>query len=79
MSQVFYMLSRTRAICSVRPNIRAICNPYAACWLVLLIAWHFGQESHFGSRTIRRPTGFNHLLHNSTAFGQQGNFLVAFL
>ena len=33
-SQFFYMLSRNRTTCGIRPYVRATCNPDAASWLV---------------------------------------------
>lgn len=38
-SQFFYMLSRNRSTCGVRPYIRATCNPDADSWVADFIAW----------------------------------------
>lgn len=38
-SQFFYMLSRNRSTCGVRPYVRATCNPDADSWVAELIAW----------------------------------------
>jgi len=37
--QFWYMLSRNRSTCGVRPYQRASCNPDAASWVARLIAW----------------------------------------
>lgn len=38
-SQFFYMLSRNRSMCGVRPYVRATCNPDADSWVAKFIAW----------------------------------------
>lgn len=38
-AQFFYMLSRNRSTCGVRPYIRATCNPDADSWVAEFIAW----------------------------------------
>jgi predicted phage terminase large subunit-like protein len=38
-SQFFYMLSRNRSMCGVRPYVRASCNPDADSWVARFIAW----------------------------------------
>ena len=38
-SQFFYLLSRNRSTCGVRPYIRATCNPDADSWVAEFIAW----------------------------------------
>ncbi len=42
--QFFYMLSRNRSMCGVRPYMRATCNPDADSWVADLIAWWIDQE-----------------------------------
>lgn len=37
--QFFYMLSRNRSVCGVRPYIRATCNPDADSWVADFISW----------------------------------------
>jgi predicted phage terminase large subunit-like protein len=43
----WYMLSRNRSTCGVRPYIRASCNPDADSWVAELIAWWINQETGF--------------------------------
>jgi predicted phage terminase large subunit-like protein len=43
--QFWYMLSRNRSMCGVRPYIRATCNPDADSWVARFIAWWIDQES----------------------------------
>ena len=45
--QFFYMLSRNRSACGVRPYIRATCNPDADSWLAEFLAWWIDQETGF--------------------------------
>ncbi len=37
--QFFYMLSRNRSVCGVKPCVRATCNPDADSWVADFIAW----------------------------------------
>jgi predicted phage terminase large subunit-like protein len=43
--QFFYMLSRNRSMCGVRPYVRATCNPDADSWVAKLIAWWIDPET----------------------------------
>ena len=43
--QFFYMLSRNRGTCGVRPYVRATCNPDADSWLAEFIAWWICQNT----------------------------------
>lgn len=44
-TQFFYMLSRNRSTCGVRPYIRATTNPEADSWVGELIAWWIDQDT----------------------------------
>lgn len=44
-SQFFYMLSRNRSTCGVRPYIRATTNPDADSWVFELIAWWIDPDT----------------------------------
>jgi hypothetical protein len=44
-SRFFYMLSRNRSMCGVRPYVRATCNPDADSWVAEFIAWWIDQET----------------------------------
>lgn len=44
-AQFFYMLSRNRSMCGVRPYVRATCNPDADSWVAEFIAWWIDQET----------------------------------
>jgi len=46
-SQFFYMLSRNRSTCGVKPYMRATCNPDADSWVAELIAWWIDQDTGF--------------------------------
>lgn len=45
-SQFFYMLSRNRSTCGVRPYVRASTNPDADSWVAELIAWWIGPDGY---------------------------------
>ena len=46
-SQFFYMLSRNRSLCGVRPYVRATTNPDADSWVAEFIAWWINQDTGF--------------------------------
>lgn len=43
--QFWYLLSRNRSMCGVRPYIRATCNPDADSWVAEFISWWIDQET----------------------------------
>lgn len=43
--QFWYMFSRNRSTCGVRPYVRATCNPDADSWVAGLVAWWIDQET----------------------------------
>ena len=43
----FYMFSRNRSACGVKPYIRATCNPDARSWLARFISWWIDQDTGF--------------------------------
>lgn len=43
----FYMLSRNRSTCGVKPFIRATCNPDADSWVADFISWWIDQDSGY--------------------------------
>jgi hypothetical protein len=45
--QFFYMLSRNRSTCGIRPYVRATTNPDADSWVANLIAWWIDQDTGF--------------------------------
>jgi len=45
-SQFFYMLSRNRSMCGVRPYVRGTCNPDPDSWLVEFLAWWIGEDGY---------------------------------
>jgi hypothetical protein len=46
-SQFFYLLSRNRSACGVRPYVRATCNPDPDSWVSSLIQWWIDQDSGY--------------------------------
>lgn len=47
MTQFFYMLSRNRSTCGVKPYTRATTNPDAESWVATFIEWWIDQETGF--------------------------------
>ncbi len=43
----FYMLSRNRSMCGIKPYIRATCNPDADSWVAKLIAWWIDPDTGY--------------------------------
>lgn len=46
-SQFFYMLSRNRSTCGVKPYVRATCNPDPDSFVAKLISWWIDQETGY--------------------------------
>lgn len=46
-SQFFYMLTRNRSTCGIRPYVRATMNPEPDSWVSKMIEWYIDQESGF--------------------------------
>jgi hypothetical protein len=44
-SQFFYLLSRNRSRCGIKPYVRASCNPDAQSWVAQFIDWWIDQDS----------------------------------
>lgn len=44
-SQFWYMVSRNRSMCGVRPYIRATCNPDVDSWVATFIAWWIDPDT----------------------------------
>lgn len=45
--QFFYMLSRNRSTCGVKPYVRGTCNPDADSWVAKLIEWYIDPETGY--------------------------------
>lgn len=43
----FYLLTRNRSTCGVRPYVRATCNPDPESWIVELIGWWIDEDTGF--------------------------------
>ena len=43
----FYLLSRNRSTCGVRPRVRATCNPDPDSWVAEFISWWIDDETGF--------------------------------
>ena len=45
-NQFWYLLSRNRSTCGVKPYVRATCNPDADSWVRKLIDWWIGSDGY---------------------------------
>lgn len=45
--QFFYMLSRNRSVCGVKPYVRASCNPDASSFVAELISWWIDPDTGY--------------------------------
>lgn len=45
--QFFYMLSRNRSTCGVKPYVRATCNPDSDSWVAEFISWWINQDTGY--------------------------------
>jgi len=45
--QFWYLLSRNRSVCGVRPYIRATCNPDPDSWVAKLVEWWIDQDTGY--------------------------------
>jgi len=43
----FYLLSRNRSMCGIKPVVRATCNPDPDSWVASLISWWIDQQTGF--------------------------------
>lgn len=46
-TQFFYLLSRNRSVCGVKPYVRATCNPDARSWVAKFISWWIDQDTGY--------------------------------
>lgn len=46
-NQFFYMLSRNRSTCGVKPYCRATCNPDSDSWLAKFIQWYWDENTGY--------------------------------
>ncbi len=45
--QFFYLLSRNRSACGIRPYVRATCNPDPDSWVASFISWWIDQDTGY--------------------------------
>ncbi len=50
-SQFFYMFSRNRSTCGVKPYIRATCNPDGESWVAKFIDWWIDSETGYADES----------------------------
>ncbi len=46
-NQFFYMMSRNRSLCGVKPCMRATCNPDVDSWVASFISWWIDQDTGY--------------------------------
>lgn len=66
-SQFFYMFSRNRSTCGVRPYIRATCNPDGESWVARFLDWWIDPETGYADESrcgkLRYFIRRNNLIH----------------
>lgn len=66
-SQFFYMFSRNRSTCGVKPYIRATCNPDGESWVARFIDWWIDPETGYADENkcgkIRYFVRRNNIIH----------------
>lgn len=66
-SQFFYMFSRNRSTCGVKPYIRATCNPDGESWVAKFIDWWIDPETGYADESkcgkMRYFVRRNNLIH----------------
>jgi len=66
-SQFFYMFSRNRSTCGVRPYIRATCNPDGESWVAKFIDWWIDPETGYADESkcgkLRYFVRRNNIIH----------------
>ena len=50
-SQFFYLFSRNRSTCGVKPYIRATCNPDGESWVAKFISWWIDPETGYADES----------------------------
>ena len=45
-SMFFYLLSRNRSTCGIKPYVRATCNPDSDSWVAEFISWWIGEDGY---------------------------------
>lgn len=56
--QFFYMLSRNRSMCGVKPYVRATCNPDPESFVAELVEWWIDQEERLPNGELNPHYGF---------------------
>lgn len=66
-SQFFYMFSRNRSTCGVKPYIRATCNPDGESWVAKFIDWWIDPETGYADESrcgkLRYFVRRNNIIH----------------
>ena len=66
-SQFFYLLSRNRSTCGVKPYIRATCNPDGESWVAKFIDWWIDPETGYADESrcgkLRYFVRQNNIIH----------------
>jgi predicted phage terminase large subunit-like protein len=65
--QFFYMLSRNRSVCGIRPYVRATTNPDAESWVAEFIGWWWNPQTGYAiperSGVLRYMVQINDVIH----------------
>lgn len=67
--QFFYMLSRNRTTCGVKPYIRATCNPDADSWVAKFIEWWIDQDTGYANKDRSGKVRYMTVLNDEVKWG----------
>lgn len=74
--QFFYMLSRNRSTCGIRPYIRATCNPDADSWVARFIEWWINQDTGYPIKERSGKIRYMVRINNEILWGNTKRELV---
>ena len=74
-SQFFYLFSRNRSTCGVKPYVRATCNPDGESWVAKFIDWWIDPETGYADESkcgkIRFFIRRNNVIHWANTWEEQ--------
>lgn len=75
--QFWYLLSRNRSTCGVRPYVRATCNPDPDSWVAKFIAWWIDQDTGYAIPERSGVVRFFIRRNNQIIWGDTAEALIA--
>lgn len=74
--QFFYMLSRNRSTCGVKPYVRASCNPDADSWVADFISWWIDQDTGYAIQERSGKIRYMALVNEELVWGDSPEEVV---